>query len=569
MVLCAAAVRRFVDLFSQVNTPRETLYGSAEWATDAAIAAAGLHRAGGLYFGETVNGNPLFLDGDMPLITFAGSGSGKGRDVILHNILANDGHFFVTDPKGELAAVSLHSLHFQGKHGFCVNPFKMHVGAPWFLPSHRVNPLDILKPDSPSLAADCRLIMEMLIPTVKTSSDNYFSSKPREWGQVFLLWMVRDKGRVTLPEFYKLFSSVYTDLDAWDEICGAMRSFPNDDVQRVVGEMVTKREKAPKEFEGILGTLFIGLQFIGDPALNECLKGGDFSLSVVTSDYQPVNVYLLFPSDFMGMYAPFMRLLIGVSMLYKSRAPASPPVVFLIDEAAQLGYFEALQRCYGIGRGAGVRTWAFFQSMGDIEGHYGREGAKVMMSSSQLRQFFGVRDPETMQVISLMCGQKTVFYDDPRQQLQNQIQAMSALSGDRPDIAQWMQAMGQIELGKTQSIAGRALIMPDEVLGLPPDEQIAFVGDRALSPIRARRRHYYERADFAGRYLPNPLHPPYDQIFVTHKGGSGLFPVVSSSVPDDLAALPQYQQGKMSRVKLPFSLPSSSPRPLWRRLLGF
>jgi len=215
-----------------------------------------------------------------------------------------------------------------------------------------------------------------------------------------------------------------------------------------------------------------------------------------------------------------------------------------------------------------VRTWAFFQSMGDIEGHYGREGAKVMMSSSQLRQFFGVRDLETAQVLSSMCGQTTVFYDDPRQQKQTRAQAVSALSGDRPDIGQWMQAKLYIELSNEQSIGGRALITPDEILGLPPDEQIAFIGDQALSPIRAKRRHYYERADLAGRYLPNPLHPPYDQIFVTHKGGSGVFPVVSSSVPDDLAALPQYQQGKMSRVKLPFSLPSS-PRPLWRRLLGF
>jgi type IV secretion system protein VirD4 len=504
----------------------------------------------------------------MPLITFAGSGSGKGRDVILHNVLAHDGHFFVTDPKGELAAVSLHSLHSRGKHGYCINPFNLHVGEPWFLPSHRVNPLDILKPDSPSLAADCRLIMEMMIPKTAKGGDSYWTDKPREWGQIVLLWMVRRYGAVTLPEFYKLFSSVYADLTAWNAICGEMRTFPNPDVQRVVGEMVTKREEAPKEFSGVLGTLFNALSFIGDPVLNECLKGGDFSLSVVTSDYQPVNVYLIFPSDFMQMYAPFLRLMIGVAMLYKSRAPASPPVVFLVDEAAQLGYFEALQRCYGIGRGAGVRTWAFFQSMGDIEGHYGREGARVMVSSSQLRQFFGVRDLETAQVLSSMCGQTTVFYDDPFVQNQYKAQAMSALAQSVFNPMAAVQAAQSMDMAKEKSVAGQYLIAPDQVLGLPPDEQIAFVGDQALPPIRAKRRYYYERADLAGQYLPNPFHPPYDQIRVQHKRGSGVFPVVSSSVPDNLAALPQYQQGKTSRVALPFYLPSS-PRPLWRRLLGF
>jgi type IV secretion system protein VirD4 len=568
MALRAPAVRWSLVVL-EVNTPRDTLYGSAKWADDAEITAAGLHRAGGLYFGETVVGNPLLIGGDMPLITFAGSGSGKGRDVILHNILAHKGHFFVTDPKGELAAVSLHSLHLQGKHGFCINPFNLHPSAPWFLPSHRVNPLDILKPDSASLAADCKLIMEMMIPKAQ-GGDSYWTDKPREWGQVVLLWMVRRYGSVTLPEFYKLFSSVYADLTAWKAICGEMRTFPNPDVQRVVGEMVTKRKEAPKEFSGILGALFNGLSFIGDEALNRCLDTPDFSLSVVTSDFQPVNVYLIFPSEFMGMYAPFLRLIIGVSMLYKSRAPASPPVVFLIDEAAQLGYFEALQRCYGIGRGAGVRTWAFFQSIGDIEGHYGLEGAKTMMSSSQLRQFFGVRDLETARVLSEMVGQATIFYDDPERQEQHKMQAATILTQTIPnhDLGAITQAAIHVKMAKQPSIAGRALITADEVLKLPPNEQIAFIGDQALSPIRAKRRHYYERADLAGRYLPNPFHPPYDQTFVTHGRGSDLFPVVSAAVSDDLAALPQYQQGKMSSIKLPFSLPAPS-RPFWKRLFGF
>lgn len=569
MVLRASAARRFLGVL-EVNTPRETLYGSAKWASDADITGAGLHRAGGLYFGETINGNPLYLDGDMPLITFAGSGSGKGRDVILHNILTHNGHFFVTDPKGELAAVSLHSLHLQGKHGFCINPFNLHVCEPWFLPSHRVNPLDVLHPASGTLAADCRLLMEMIIPKVKSGGDNYFPDKAREWGQVILLWMVRRYGSATLPEFYKLLSSIYSDLTGWKAICEEMRTFPHTDIQRVVGEMVNKRTEAPKEFSGVISTLYNGLSFVGNEALSVCLTGGDFSLSVITSDFQPANVYLIFPSEFMEMYAPFLRLMIGVATIYKSRAAGSPPVVFLIDEAAQLGYFEVLQRSYGIGRGKGIRTWAFFQSMGDIEGHYGREGAKAMMSSAQLRQFFGVRDFETARMVSDMVGQATVFYDDPERQEQHKMQAATILTQTIPnhDLGALTQAAHNIKMSKEKSIARRDLITPDEVLGLSPDEQIAFVGDRSLDPIRAKRRHYYERVDLAGRYLPNPLHSPYDRLFVTHGRGSGLFPVVSAAVSDDLAALPQYQQGKTSSVKLPFSLPSPS-RPLWKRILGF
>lgn len=556
------------DLFLWLSAvKRDSLYGEATWASPSAIKAAGLHKPGGLYFGETETGLPLHLSGDKPLITFGGSGSGKGRDVILHNLMTYPGHLFVNDPKGELAAVALHGHVRQDKHAYCINPFGLHIGQPWFLPRHKVNPLDVLRPGSPSLAADCKLIMEMMIPKDK-GGDSYWSDKPREWGQVVLLWMVRRYGSVTLPEFYDLFSAVYADLNRWNDICAEMKSFPHPDVQRVIGEIISKREEAPKEFSGILGTLFNGLSFIGDEALRPCLDGGDFSLSVVTSDCQPVNVYLIFPAEYMRMYAPFLRLMIGVATIHKQRAASSPPVVFLIDEAAQLGYFEVLERGYSFGRGAGVRTWAFFQSMGQIDALYGREGGRSMVSSALLRQFFGVQDYDTARIVSEMCGQTTVFYDDPFVQLQHKAQGLAGLLNPQPSPALVLQAAQHLKMAQEQSIARRELIMPDEILRLPGDHQIAFIGDHALPPLNARKRPYFLREALAGLFLPNPFHGPYDRVSVLYRGKAVSCPVRTSPAPDHLAALPQYQAGHVSTIDLPMG---SDPvrLPFWKRLLGF
>jgi len=544
---------------------RNQIHGTAIWATPDEIANAGLHRSGGVYFGETADGKALYLDGDMPLITFGGAGSGKGRDVILHNILGYAGHLFVNDPKGELAASSLHHLHLQEKHGYCLNPFAMHVGAPWFLPQHGVNPLDVLQQGSPSLAADCKLIMEMMLPKPKSGGDLYWIEKPREWGQVLLIWMVQRRGTVTLPEFYEVVSFIRSDPQKWQEIAKEMMVSDNLDVKRVVGEISEKRKNAPAEFEGVMGSLSNHLSFIGDPALSRCLAGSDFSLSVVASQSQPVNVYLIFPAEYMQMYAAFLRLIIGIATIYKSRAAGSPPVVFLIDEAAQLGYFEVLERGYSFGRGAGVRTWAFFQSMGQIEAHYGREGGRSMVSSAQLRQFFGVRDLDTAKYVSEMCGTATVSYDDPFSQEQHAAQGTSILMQGVIEPAEMLQAMHHLKMAKEKSVAGLDLIAPDEVLGLAPDEQVAFVGDRSLKPLRAKKRHYYDREDFAGRFLPNPYHPPSDKIDVRHKGKVVSCPVVSKPVPFELAHLPQYQQGQMSVVELPFGS-GETRRPLWKRI---
>ncbi len=66
---------------------RDTLHGSAAWATTAELAAAGLGRPPGLLFGHGPDGAALLLDGDAPVLTAAGSGSGKGTSVIVPAIL--------------------------------------------------------------------------------------------------------------------------------------------------------------------------------------------------------------------------------------------------------------------------------------------------------------------------------------------------------------------------------------------------------------------------------------------------------------------------------------------------
>jgi type IV secretion system protein VirD4 len=178
-----------------------------------------------------------------------------------------------------------------------------------------------------------------------------------------------------------------------------------------------------------------------------------------------------------------------------------------------------------------------------------------------------VRDFDTAKYVSDMVGAATVAYDDPFIQEQHKMQGMSILMQGAIDPAAMIQAAGHLKMAKEKSVTGLDLIAPDEVLGLAPDEQVAFVGDRSLRPLRAKKRHYYDREDFAGRYLPNPYHPPYDKIDVQHQGRKISCPVVSKPVPHDLAKLPQYQAGQMSFVDLSFDS-GSSQLPWWKRLLN-
>jgi type IV secretion system protein VirD4 len=527
---------------------RETLYGSARWATDAELKAAGLYKRRGLHFGLGPDRrSPLWLDGDAPLFTAAGSGSGKGTTIIIPAILTQRGPLFVLDPKGENAALTLHHQARLGKDAYCINPWGIHHDAPWFLPMHAVNPLDVLRADSPSLVADCKLIMEMMIPK-GGGGDEYWTLKPRELGFAVLLWQVRKEGRIDAQRLYALLSSIFARPALWKQIVDDLLAFPDMEIRRIAGEIEYKRKEAQGEFSGITGKLFEALSFISDPALSRCLKGGDFSLSVLTGK-KPATIYLIVPGEFIQLYAPFMRLMIGVAMLYKGYKPQTPPVGFLLDEAAQLGHFEMLKTAYSYKRGGGVRTWAFFQSVGQLEDLYGRAGGQSMMESAQLRQFFGVGHYDTARLVSDMLGVETVFYNDPLYQSQHENEATNVLMSGGLTTQDMLRAAGHIEQSRMKSATRRLLMQPDEVLRLEPDQQVCFISGKkpSLNPVLAGRRPYYLRPDLAGAYLSNPYRPPFDRVKVASRfGWSWTWKVWSHEVLPHLAGLPQYQQGMMS-----------------------
>src|SRR5690606_21312276 len=128
------------------------------------------------------------------------------------------------------------------------------------------------------------------------------------------------------------------------------------------------------------------------------------------------KIFLIVPAEYLKIFAPVLRLFFAVTMIVKGRAPSSARVMMLVDEAGQLGSFEALLQSFTYGRGMGVRSWAIFQDAGQITRNFGPAGLPGFMGSAQMRQFFGVRDFQTAQAISNMLGSETLEFDDQRVQ---------------------------------------------------------------------------------------------------------------------------------------------------------
>ena len=77
----------------------------------------------------------------------------------------------------------------------------------------------------------------------------------------------------------------------------------------------------------------------------------------------------------------------------------------------------------------------------------------------------------------------------------------------------------------------RALMMPEEILSMPEDRQLLFISGKNLKPIFAEKHPYFERSDFAGRFLPNPFHPPNDSVPIPSRWGRRRARVIHERVP--------------------------------------
>ena len=522
-------------------------FGSAAWADEGSLARAALFSGVGLQIGYWKD-RPLRLDSDAPLITIGGAGSGKLRDQLAYVVCRSPGQPMVAlDPRGELGAISIHTHARHGEPAWFWNPTGL-CG----LPRHRCNPLDILKPANPTFHADCKFFAEGLIPISGSANGQYFELRAREWMENITKARAEQKGDVSFPDLYRLINTVEADPAAWADFLEVMLSSAFDSARRTAGEMLIKQQDSPKEFGAIMGEIYAHLNFLSDPVLLEALESPDFSLETICDPSRVSKVFLNVPAEYLGIWSPLIRTMFTVTMLYKSRHPERRRVLLLVDEAGQLGGFEALLKSFTYGRGAGIRSWAIFQDAGQIIRNFGASALQSFLGSAQTRIFFGVRDYQTARLVSDMLGTETLEYDDPWRQndaRHRKLNATLQMMTSADPFAAGAEYAHFKRASETRSQQSRPLMTPEEVLSMPEDRQILFISGLNLKPVFASKYPYFSRREMAGLYLPNPYHPPCDRVRIQGRFGPKWARVVTEPVPAAYAGYPQYASGAVSYIK--------------------
>jgi type IV secretion system protein VirD4 len=195
------------------------------------------------------------------------------------------------------------------------------------------------------------------------------------------------------------------------------------------------------------------------------------------------TVYLILPADRLESYANYLRLVVTSALRTLLRSPPSstlPPVLFMLDEFAQLGYLPPIENAMGIARGFGVQLWPFLQDLNQLHALY-KDRWQTFIGNAAALTAFGPRDLFTARYLSDLCGTKTVIVESENER------------------------MGASGMGRSRGPQGVPLFRPEALMGMSARQMLCFA-DPMKRPFMTRASAYEDTAFNAG-LDPNPYAP--------------------------------------------------------------
>lgn len=463
-----------LDAYNNRRWHHETAsaYGSASWATKRELKRTGLLGPSGAVLGRYA-GKLVRLETDRHLLTIATNRSGKGVSSIVPNLLTWPGSMVVIDPKGENAVITARHRREMGQ--------AVHVLDPWGitgLPRSRFNPLRELSAHHEDFVEDVTLHADGLVMSDGHQDSEFWVNESRALiaGIEMQVATTQPPERRHLGLVRRYLTAGDTDFD-WllDEMSDNGAAFGL--VARAADRI---RQKSDIERSSVISSAQAQTHFLDSPRMVDVLSASDLDLGDLKRGN--MTLYLVLPAERLATHGRWLRLMIGlcIAALTRDRTPPPHPVLFLLDEFAALGRLQAIETAMGLLAGYGVQLWPILQDLSQLEDLYPHRWRSFLASAGAI-QAFGVNDKGTAEYLSAMLGNRTVIV---RQQGRSS-------AGERESASE------------NYGVAGRPLLMPQEILQLAPDKQLVLLQGRP--PILADKLRYYRDREFAGLFDPNPM----------------------------------------------------------------
>ncbi|WPX96361.1 Type IV secretion system protein VirD4 C-terminal domain [Candidatus Bandiella woodruffii] len=351
--------------------------------------------------------------------------------------------------------------------------------------THCYNPIDWISNKPGQMVDDVQKIASLIMP-----EKEFWNNEARSLFVGVVLYLLADKNKV--KSFGEVVRTMRSD-DVVYNLAVVLDTMGNEIHPVAYMNIAAFLQKADKERSGVISTMNSNLELWSNPLIDTATASSDFS--VLDFKKKLTTVYVGLTPDNLKRLQPLMQVFYQQATEFFSRKLPSDDepygVMFMMDEFPTLGKMEQFMTGIAYFRGYHVRLFLIIQDTQQLKGIYEEHGMNSFLSNSTYRITFAANNYETANLISQLCGNKTV----------------EQISQNKPKFLDFNPASRSLSVSNTQ----RALLLPQEVINLPRDEQILLI--ESSPPIKSQKIKYYEDSMFKKRLLKPttiPQQEPFD-----------------------------------------------------------
>ncbi|APO77490.1 MULTISPECIES: Ti-type conjugative transfer system protein TraG [Rhizobium] len=490
----AVSARISVVVPDEIKRARRGIFGDADWLP---MAAAGklFPPDGEIVVGERyrvdkeiIHALPFDVNdrstwgqgGKAPLLTyrqdfdsthmlfFAGSGGYKTTSNVVPTALRYTGPMICLDPSTEVAPMVVeHRTNALGREVMVLDPTNPIMGF---------NVLDGIEA-SKQKEEDIVGIAHMLLSEslrFESSTGSYFQNQAHNLLTGLLAHVMLSpeyEGRRSLRSLRQIVSepepSVLAMLRDIQEHSGS--AF----IRETLGVFTNMTEQT---FSGVYSTASKDTQWLSLDSYAALVCGNAFKSSDIVSGKK--DVFLNISASILRSYPGIARVIIGslINAMVQADGAFQRRALFMLDEVDLLGYMRVLEEARDRGRKYGISMMLMYQSVGQLERHFGKDGATSWIDGCAFASYAAIKALDTARNLSAQCGEMTV-----------------EVKGSSRNIG-WDTKNNASRRSENVNFQRRPLIMPHEITqSMRKDEQIIIV--QGHSPIRCGRAIYFRRKE--------------------------------------------------------------------------
>lgn len=354
--------------------------------------------------------------GERHVITLGPNGSGKSRRLLMPNlVMLTDWSIVVVDPKGELAAATALHREAKGNKVIVIDPFAVIAeNYPALLQRSDIfrsagcNPIAALDPNSQDFADDAKALAEAIVKVEQEREKHWAESARTLVAGLIMADRVTAKGPSSLPALRDYVSREATVLSAIiaKEILTKVKDWP------AIGAKLNRFSRIDpesRELLSILSTAVTQTDWLDSDPIQDDLEKDIHDFAAMKR--KPTTVYLVLPPRYLETHATWLRLMLTAILTPLMRTTGTDvPILFMLDEFAQLGRLEVIERNMAMMRGYGIKLWPVFQDLSQAKDAYAQRWESFIGNAGRV-QCFAPQDKTTRDYLSDLSGKWVYWFD--------------------------------------------------------------------------------------------------------------------------------------------------------------